>query len=149
MSEVRGVVPRGDVLRRDEMRTPDEVAAMLRLKALGWGIKRIARELGCSHMTVRRYVADGGYVAYRRRARPRALAGLEGWVAERFRRHSGNADVVRQELLAEKGIALSLRTVEREVRPLWQALAAKARATMRFETPPGHQLQIDFGEDGS
>ena len=146
MSEVRGVVPRGDVLRRDEMRTPDEVAAMLRLKALGWGIKRIARELGCSHMTVRRYVADGGYVAYRRRARPRALAGLEGWVAERFRRHSGNADVVRQELLAEKGIALSLRTVEREVRPLRQALAAEARATMRFETPPGHQLQVDFGE---
>ena len=45
------------------MRTPDEVAAMLRLKALGWGIKRIARELGCSHMTVRRYVAEGGYVA--------------------------------------------------------------------------------------
>ncbi len=90
MSEVRGVVPRGDVLRRDEMRTPDEVAAMLRLKALGWGIKRIARELGCSHMTVRRYVAEGGYVAYRRRTRPRALTGLEGWVAERFRRHSGN-----------------------------------------------------------
>jgi transposase len=146
MSEVRGVVPRGDVLRRDEMRTPDEVAAMLRLKALGWGIKRIARELGCSHMTVRRYVAEGGHVAYRRRARPRALAGLEGWVAERFRRHSGNADVVRQELLAEKGIALSLRTVEREVRPLRQALAAEARATTRFETPPGHQLQIDFGE---
>jgi len=41
------------------MQTPDEVAAMLRLKALGWGIKRIARELGCSHMTVRRYVLEG------------------------------------------------------------------------------------------
>jgi len=128
------------------MRTPDEVAAMLRLKALGWGIKRIARELGCSHMTVRRYVAEGGYVAYRRRGRPRTLAGLDDWLAERFRRHAGNADVVRQELLAEKGIALSLRTVEREVAPLRRALAAEARATVRFETPPGHQLQIDFGE---
>ena len=99
-------MPQAEVLRGDEMRTPDEVAAMLRLKALGWGIKRIARELGCSHMTVRRYVAEGGYVRYRRPARrPRALAGLEGWLAERFRRHGGNADVVRQELLAEKGIA--------------------------------------------
>ena len=84
-------------------------------------------------------------MAYRGRGRPRALAGREGWLAERFRRHAGNADVVRQELWAEKGIALSLRTVEREVAPLRQALAAEARATMRFETPPGHQLQIDFG----
>jgi hypothetical protein len=39
------VAPQAEVLRGDEMRTPDEVAAMLRLKALGWGIKRIAREL--------------------------------------------------------------------------------------------------------
>src|SRR4051794_41577483 len=75
-------VPQAEVLRGDEMRTPDEVAAMLRLKALGWGIKRIARELGCSHMTVRRYVAQGGYVPYRRPVgRPRALAGLEEWLA--------------------------------------------------------------------
>src|SRR5215203_5123828 len=123
------VVPRAEVPRGDEMRTPDEVAAMLRLKALGWGIKRIARELGCSHMTVRRYVAEGGYVAYRRRGRPRTLAGLDDWLAERFRRHAGNADVVRQELLAEKGIALSLRTVEREVAGLRRDLAAEARAT--------------------
>lgn len=100
-----------------------------------------------SRATVRRYVAEGGYVRYRRPARrPRALAGLEGWLAERFRRHGGNADVVRQELLAEKGIALSLRTIEREVSPLRRDLAAEARATTRFETPPGHQLQIDFGE---
>ena len=141
------VAPRAEVLRGDEMRTPDEVAAMLRLKALGWGIKRIARELGCSHMTVRRYVAEGGYVPYHRPVgRPRALAGLDEWLAERFRRHGGNADVVRQELLAEKGIALSLRTIEREVAPLRRELAAEARATIRFETPPGHQLQIDFGE---
>ncbi len=139
--------PQAEVLRGDEMRTPDEVAAMLRLKALGWGIKRIAHELGCSHMTVRRYVAAGGYVPYRRPVgRRRALAGLEGWLSERFRRHGGNADVVRQELLAEKGIALSLRTIEREVALFRRELAREARATVRFETPPGHQLQIDFGE---
>lgn len=34
------------------MKTPDDVAEMLRLKACGWGLKRIARQLGCSHHTV-------------------------------------------------------------------------------------------------
>jgi transposase len=97
-------------------------------------------------MTVRHYVAQGGWLPYRGGGRPRALAGLEDWVAERFRRHAGNADVVRQELLAEKGIKLSLRTIEREVAPLRRQLEAEARATIRFETPPGKQLQIDFGE---
>ena len=128
------------------MQTPDEVAAMLRLKGLGWGIKRIARELGCSHMTVRHYVAQGGWLPYRGGGRRRVLAGLEAWVAERFRRHAGYADVVRQELLAEKGLKLSLRTVERAVAALRRELEAEARATIRFETPPGKQLQIDFGE---
>jgi hypothetical protein len=32
------------------------------------------------------------------------------------------------------------------VAPLRQALRAEALATVRFETPPGRQLQIDFGE---
>ena len=71
--------------------------------------------------------------------------GWRDWLAERFRRHRGNADVVRQELLAEHGISISLRTVERAVAHLRRELAAEARATVRFETPPGRQMQIDFG----
>ena len=53
-------VSRGELPRREAMQTPEEVAATLRLKALGWGVRRIAGELGCSHMTVRRYLAEGG-----------------------------------------------------------------------------------------
>jgi transposase len=71
----------------------------------------------------------------------------EGTAArERLRRHRGNADVLRQELAIEKDIVVSLRTVERAVRPYRQELEAEARATVRFETPPGKQTQIDFGE---
>ena len=44
-------------------------------------------------------------------------------------------------------IALRCRcAVERAVAPLRQALRAEARACVRFETPPGKQLHIDFGE---
>jgi transposase len=128
------------------MREPEEVAAMLALHAKGWGAKRIARKFGVSRNTVKRYLAAGGWVAYRRAERGSRLAGLEVWLKERFRRHRGNAEVIRQELLAEKRIEVSLRTVERAVAPWRHELAAEARATVRFETAPGEQLQIDFGE---
>jgi len=128
------------------MRGPDKVAAMVRLGALGWGVRRIAAELGCSHMTVRRYLAAGGWTPYRTPERASALDGLGEWLAERFRRHRGNADVVRQDLARERGVRVSLRTIERAVAPLRRELAAEARATVRFETPPGHQMQVDFGE---
>ena len=59
----------------------------------------------------------------------------EAWPKERFFRHRGNAEVVRQDLLRERPVA-SFRRL----------LTAEARATVRFETPPGRQLQIDFGQ---
>lgn len=58
----------------------------------------------------------GGWVAYRAPRRGRLLHDLGGWLAERFRRHRGNADVVRQDLARERGIVVSLRTVERALR---------------------------------
>jgi len=138
--------PQHEGLRVEEMRAPDDVSAMLRLSALGWGTKRIAAELGCGRNTVKRYLETGGWAAYQTPRRPKLLDGLEGWLAERFRQHRGNADVVRQELAREHGLVVSLRTVERAVAPLRCSLQAEARATVRFETPPGRQLQIDFGE---
>jgi DNA-binding NarL/FixJ family response regulator len=58
--------PRGQV-----MKTPDDVAEMLRLKACGWGLKRIARQLGCSHHTVKGYVATGGVKPFKSPERPK------------------------------------------------------------------------------
>lgn len=139
-------LPPTERLGRIEMRTPDDVSAMLALKACGWGTKRIAAQLGCARNTVKRWLAEGGWRAAQPAARAKTLDGLEAWLAERFRRHAGNADVVRQELVAEHGIEVSLRTVERAVAHLRRELRAEARATVRFETRPGQQLQIDFGE---
>src|SRR6516164_10969646 len=137
--------PRGNDPWGETMLAPDEVAAMVRLHDLGWGTKRIAAELGCSRNTVKRYLAAGGWVAMRQPGRRRRLGGLDEWLAQRFRQHRGNCDVVRQDLLRERGITVSLRTVERTLAPLRQGLRAEARACLRFETPPGKQLQIDFG----
>jgi transposase len=128
------------------MQTPEDAAQMLRLKGSGLGVKAIARQMGCSKNTVRRYLRAGGWLPYKSPERRSALSGLEDWLAERLRQHHGNADVVRQELLREHAIAVSLRTVERAVAPLRRELRAEQVATVRFETAPGEQLQIDFGE---
>jgi transposase len=127
------------------MRTPDEVAAMLRLKSLGWGVRRIAREFGCSHTTVRRYLAAGGWLGYRPPSRCKRLDGMTDWLAERTRRHAGNAVAVRRELQAERGVVVSLRTVERAVKQLRGQLWSEARANTLPETVPDESMQFDFG----
>ena len=52
---ITGNPSRSDDPQGQVMKTPDDVVEMLRLKACGSGAKRIARELGCSHRTVRHY----------------------------------------------------------------------------------------------
>ena len=133
-------------MRGDEMLQAEEVAAMLRLHGLGWGAKRLAKEFGCARNTVRRYLRQGGAVAFRKPVRRTAFDGLDEWLRERFFRHGGNADVVRQELASELGIVIGLRSVELRVHRWRRELKAQMRATVRFETAPGHQMQIDFGD---
>src|SRR5580658_9874766 len=128
------------------MSDSESLRSSLRHGELGWGTRRIAAELGCSRNTVKRYIEAQGFTAYRKPRRARQLDGLEDWLFERLRQHRGNADVVRQDLERDLGLKVSLRTVERAVAPVRQELRAEARATVRFETPPGRQLQIDFGE---
>jgi transposase len=94
---------------------------------------------------VRGWMRAGGWRAYRRPDRPKKLAGLEEWLKAKLVQHRGNADVVRQELKDEREIEASLRMVERAVAPFRRELEAEKRATVRFETPPGKQMQIDFG----
>jgi transposase len=128
------------------MLEPSAVTTIIRLGQLGWGSKRIARELGVARNTVRRYVAAGGAVPYQQTQRASILGGHEAWLRERFLQHRGNCDVVRQQLVRELGIEVSLRTVERACKGLRQELEASRRATVRFETAPGDQMQIDFGQ---
>ena len=130
------------------MLAPQEVQRMLALRALGWGAKRISAELGCSRNTVREYLRQGGWRPMDVSSRAGVLEPHREWLAERLRRHRGNADVVRQDLARELGIEVSLRTVQRAVEPLRRELRAEALATVRFETAPGQQLQIDFGSTG-
>lgn len=132
--------------RRHVMKTPDDVVAIVRLHELGWGSRRIARELGIARSTVIHYIREGGWTPYKKPDRVRCLEGHEDWLRAQFRKHRGNAVVVRRELAREHGVEVTLRTVQRAVKPFRQELVAEARATVRFETAPGRQLQVDFGQ---
>jgi transposase len=128
------------------MLEPEVVDRIRELSGQGLGSKRIARQLGVSRNSVRRYLA-GATVGYQERPAARCLDSatlrevrdLFGTVAE------GNAVVIQQEL-SGRGIHVELRTLQRAVATQRQEERAEALATVRFETPPGQQIQMDFGE---
>jgi transposase len=141
------IKPIGEQTGREIMRTPDEVTAIVELQRKGWGTKRIARELGISKNTVKRYRHAGGWQLYGRQSRTKVLDHRLQWVNEQYLKHRGNADVVRQELQRQFGLQVPLRTIERAVAPLrCQLNAAASVAIVRFETPPGKQMQGDCGQ---
>ncbi len=72
MIGVSQTLPVTQWMGREMMQMPEDVAQMLRLRAAGLGIKHIARKMGCSKNTVRRYLRAGGWVAYKVPERPGA-----------------------------------------------------------------------------
>lgn len=122
------------------------VTAIRELADRGWGSKAIARELGVARNTVRRYRRQP-VVAGQQSRTPRRLT--EDVIREAQALYTGVAErnaVVVHRLLREQGRAIGLRTVQRAVAPVRQAQRAADVATVRVETAPGAQLQIDFGE---
>jgi transposase len=139
--EVRDMAPPVPMLE------PEVIRQMRALAAQRWGSKRISSELGVSRNTVKRYLRGGPTVEVQVRPRARSLddAGRARAVECFETVAEGNAVVVHQEL-SRDGITASLRTVQRAVAPRRRALRAAQVATVRFETAPGHQMQIDFGQ---
>lgn len=126
---------------------PELVRQIRALVALGWGSKRIGRELGISRGTVRRYRRGGEAAEVQQRPTRRALDEAARQKARELfdTTAEGNAVVVKQ-LLAEQGIEVGIRALQQVLQPHRQEKRAAEAATVRFETEPGHQLQIDFGE---
>ena len=126
---------------------PEIVRQIRAFASLGWGSRRIARELDIARKTAKRYIHGGA--AAETQFRPNARALTEAQRIEALHLFETTAEgnaVVVADLFAERGLEFHPRTIQRVIRPHRQAKQAAEVATVRFETAPGHQLQIDFGE---
>src|SRR5262245_10698720 len=125
----------------------DIVTAIRDLASRGVGSKTIARQLGIARNTVRRYRRTPVTAGAQVRPAARKLSDADRQMARELYAGvaAGNA-VVAQRLLAERGTVVTARTIERAVADLRRAQRAAALATVRVETAPGEQLQIDFGQ---
>jgi transposase len=128
------------------MLSQDQWGAIRALRGRGLGKKAIARELGVDVKTVRRYLAQGERERYRR-ASP-VVEGLGRDHGEFLRRRAvevdWNAQVLFREL-RERGYGGSYEVLKRWVRPIREEAHRLEAATVRFETGPGRQSQVDWG----
>jgi transposase len=108
-------------------------------------IAEIARQLELDRKTVRRCLRQRTWQPYRRPERgDTLLAGHADFLRERAPQVRYSAQVLFQEL-KRRGYAGGYDTVKRFVQPLRAVEALAERASVRFETPPGQQSQIDWG----
>ncbi len=110
----------------------------------GEGVREIARQLGCSRNTVRRYLRDEDARRYGPRApRPCKLDPYRAYVLERVEQARPRwipATVLLREII-ERGYTGGISQLKAFLAPLKKV---EAEPVLRFETPPGRQMQADF-----
>jgi transposase len=126
------------------MLTQEQAVEIRVLARQGMGIREIARQMGCSRNTVKRYLRDVEAGRYGPRApRPTKLDAFKPCVRARIeaaRPHWIPAVVLLREI-RERGYAGGLTQLKAFIAPM---KAAPAEPVVRFETAPGEQMQVDF-----
>jgi transposase len=126
------------------MLTQEQAVEIRVLARQGMGIRELARQMGCSRNTVKRYLRDAAASRYGPRApRPTKLDAYKPYVLARIeaaRPHWIPAVVLLREV-RERGYAGGLTQLKEFVRPF---KAMPFDPVVRFETAPGEQMQVDF-----
>ena len=123
-----------------------EVKEIYEMKGAGRSVRGIAGELGIARNTVRRYLKSPE--AIRAKPRPQRASKLypyTGYVDHRLDEGLENCVVLHRELRArgyDGGYSILKAYVSPKRRP------RQPDATMRFETAPGEQAQVDWGKPG-
>jgi len=123
----------------------DVVQEILARLARGEGVKGIARELGVDRKTVKAWRRRGAWRARPRGARVRGLDRFATFLEQRAPEVGWNGAVLHRELCG-LGFTGGYLQVQRYLQPLRAAQRWATLATVRFETAPGEQAQVDFGQ---
>jgi transposase len=130
----RGVLCTEALVEDDAVVKGDVVEAVLARLAAGETVSAVAAAFDLDRKTVRAW-----------RARATLLAPHAAWLTGLAPEVDFNSEVLARELRTHFGYASTVQTVLRFIRPLRLA-AQRPIATVRFETPPGQQAQVDFGQ---
>jgi transposase len=121
----------------------EEVLVRLRR---GESVLSLAREYGVDPKTIRAWRERGAFRPRERRTYPSALDRFADWLRARAPEVEYNAAVLHRELV-EQGFVGSPVIVRRFVQPLRVAARqTQVGGTVRYETAPGQQAQVDFGQ---
>jgi transposase len=127
------------------MLTQEQAVAIRVLARRGVGLREIARQMGCSRNTVRRYLRDTGAARYKQRtARGTKLDPFKEYLKRRVEAARPDwipATVLLQEI-RELGYSGGISQVKVHISALKPASAPEP--VRRFETEPGQQMQADF-----
>ncbi len=113
------------------------------MKQKGMNITQIANELGRDRKTIRRWLEEDAPRSYHRtKKQPSKLDPYKDYIRQRMEEGCLNGAVILDEIRANgyTGGATLLRDFMRPLRPV-----IREKATVRFETPPGEQAQVDWG----
>src|SRR5688572_21254306 len=120
-----------------------QVKQIFELHGQGRSIREIAAQLGVSRNSVRKYLRDPGIP--KAKTRPERGSKLDPYVPylrERLAAGVENAVVLLRELRAQ-GYTGGYSILKDYLHPFRSTRPASA--TMRYETEPGEQAQVDFG----
>ena len=115
------------------------------MREQGMSISEIARRTGVCRKTVRKYIAMEKPAKYSREGRQSVIAPYTDYVRGRIDKHNLSAVRIYEEI-REKGYPGSYTTVKRLCRVIRKN--RRIQAVYRYETDPGKQSQVDFGEFG-
>ena len=122
----------------------EEYFMIRNLKSKGLSVTQIAKEVGMTRKTVRKWLLHNGTPAYKKR-QPKAskLEPYKSYLLERIKEGCVNAVILYDEIAEQgyKGKFTILRDFMKKHRE-----KATPMASIRYETPPGKQGQVDWGE---
>jgi transposase len=135
------------IWRLSEMLGMEEWMEVKDLKRQGHSIREICRRTSYSRNTVRKVLREAGPVRRVRKKRISKLDEYKAYLKDRYGK-TGLSAVRLVEEIRGMGFTGSVDIVRRYLNEL-DSLGIPEKATVRFETPPGEQAEVDWAEAGS